>query len=96
MGATGTKLNLYLGYKLNSERETTVKTYKLGSSPMIYSPGIVAWAINGAKFKKDRPKMIRIISDGWGLPYSIAEGLLLGKVPYKIEDDAVVFSVEGA
>jgi len=82
--------------KPKPEGESDVKTYKLGSSPMIYSPGIVAWAINGAKFKKDRPKMIRILSDGWGLPYSDAEALLLGKVPYKVEGDAVVFSVGAA
>ena len=77
----------------NPKGKPSVKTYKLGSSSMIYSPGIVAWAINGAKFKKDRPKMIRIVSDGWGVPYSDAEALLIGKVPYTIEDDVVVFSV---
>jgi len=73
-----------------------MKTYKLGSSPMIYSPGIIAWAINGAKFKKDVPAMVRVVSDGWGVPYSDAEALLIGKVPYKIEDDVVVFSVGAA
>ena len=76
-----------------------MKTYRLGSGPMVHTPGLIAWAINGAKFKKDRPQMIRIVSDGWSVPYSDAEALLLGKVPYTIEDDAVVFSVptkEGA
>jgi len=73
-----------------------MKTYRLGSSPMIHSPGVIAWAINGAKFKRDRANMVKIITKGWGVPPDVAEALLLGKVPYTIEDEVVVFSVEGS
>jgi hypothetical protein len=65
--------------------------YALGSSPAIYAPGIVAWAVNGAKFKKDVPQMAKVIAEGWGVPVAAAKALVLGKVPYKIEGEAVVF-----
>lgn len=69
-----------------------MKTYRLGSSEMFYAPGMIAWAINGAKFEKDRPQMVRVISDGWGIPKAAALALLTGKVPHTIEGDTVVFT----
>jgi hypothetical protein len=68
-----------------------VKKYALGSNPMVYAPGMVAWAINGAHFKKDAPKMINVIASGWGVPVAAAKALVMGKVPYKVEGEAVVF-----
>lgn len=70
-----------------------MKTYRLGSTPAIYAPGIVRWAINGAHFKKDRPQMARVIAQGWNLPEDAALALVTKQVPYTIENDAVVFSV---
>jgi len=69
-------------------------TYRLGSSGFAYAPGVIAWAINGAKFKKDRANMVKIVTKGWGVPPDAAKALLLGRVPYTIEDEVVVFSVE--
>jgi hypothetical protein len=61
---------------------------------MFFAPGIVAWAINGAQFKRDRKKMITVISGGWGIPIPAAEALVLKKVPYIVtEDDAVQFHI---
>jgi hypothetical protein len=65
--------------------------YKLGSNEGIYAPGMVRWAINGAKFEADAPQMIKVISEGWKVPVKAAEALVLGKVPYAIEGEAVVF-----
>jgi hypothetical protein len=73
-----------------------MKTYRLGSAPMIYAPGLVAFAINGARFKKDRQQMINLIANGWGVPFGAAVKLVKGQVPYTIEDETVVFSVEAA
>lgn len=70
-----------------------MKTYRLGSSPAIHAPGMVAWAINGAAFKKDRAKMVQIIAQGWNLPEDAARELVTKRVPYTIEGETVVFSV---
>ena len=65
--------------------------YRLGSSPMIYAPGIVAWAINGYKFKRDQDQMIEVVSKGWNIPRSVARALLSGTSKYTIDGEAVVF-----
>jgi hypothetical protein len=59
---------------------------------MVYAPGLIRWAISGAQFPEDRPQMIRIISEGWNIPADAAEALLTGKVPFEVEDEAVVFT----
>lgn len=69
-----------------------MKTYRLGSSEMFHAPGMVAWAINGAKFKKDRAQMIKIISDGWNIPADAVRKLLLQEVPHTIEGETVIFT----
>lgn len=73
---------------------TNPTTYRLGSSPMLYAPGFIAWAINGAKFKRDRKRMAEIVSDGWSLPISAATALVTEKVPHTIEGDVVVFTFD--
>lgn len=73
----------------------STKTYRLGSSGLIYTPGIVRWAINGYDFPKDRRAMVRVIAEGWNIPKAAAVALLSGAAPYVAEEDGtVVFSVE--
>ena len=74
-----------------------VKQYRLGSAEMVSAPGMVLWAINGAKFESDRAQMIKVIANGWGVPQDAATALVLQQVPYTIEDEAVVFTygIEG-
>ena len=67
--------------------------YTLGSSGFVHAPGLIAWAINGAQFRKDRKKMIHVVSSGWNIPVEAATALVLKKVPYTIgENDTVQFS----
>lgn len=68
------------------------KQYRLGSAEMISAPGMVRWAINGAKFAKDRAAMVNVIATTWGVPKDAATALLLQQVPYTVEDEAVVFA----
>jgi hypothetical protein len=70
-----------------------MKTYRLGSGPMVHAPGLIAWAINGAFFKADRPAMVNIVSQTWRVPEDAALKLLTKQVPFTIENDAVVFTV---
>jgi hypothetical protein len=60
---------------------------------MIDAPGMVRWAINGAKFKRDRETMANVIASGWGLPMDAARKLVTGEVAYTVENEAVVFTV---
>lgn len=70
-----------------------MKKYRLLSSPMIHTPGIVAWAINAYNFEADRPNMLKVITEAYSLPLAAAEALLSGEVPHTVEGDAVVFTV---
>jgi hypothetical protein len=72
------------------------KTYRLGSSPLVFAPGFVGWAINGYRSKKDRPTFEAMISDGWEIPISPARALLSGAAPFTVEGDVVVFTFDGA
>jgi len=67
-----------------------MRAYKLQSSGLVCAPGVVAWAINGAEFRKDRKLMIDVIAKTWKLPYDVAEALVLKKVPYTVDDDECV------
>lgn len=66
--------------------------YRLGSSAVCHAPGIIAWAINGYKFKKDREVILSVVL-AWDIPEQVAEDLLLGKIPYTVENESVVIEV---
>jgi hypothetical protein len=68
------------------------KQYRLGSAEMISAPGLIKWAINGAHFESDRPAMVNVVANTWGVPQDAATALLLQQVPYTIEDETVVFT----
>jgi hypothetical protein len=44
---------------------------------------------------KGRTPFINIFAEGYSLDRKVVIGLLSGKIPHKVEGDAVVFSVEG-
>lgn len=66
----------------------------LTSSEGVHTPGILAWARNGYAFPKDRPAMIRVISQTYGLRRKVAQGLLDGTIPYTIDGESVCFRYE--
>lgn len=72
-------------------------TYRLGSSDMINSLGMVRWAINGYHFPKDRKAILRTITEGWKIPAEAGKALLSEAVPFTIEGTedlpVVVFTV---
>lgn len=65
--------------------------YRLGSNPLFYAPGIIAWAINGYAFKRDRKVMLRIVTEGWNIPKDVAVKLLSKKIDYTVDGETVVF-----
>lgn len=69
--------------------------YRLGSNELIHAPGVVAWAINGYHFKRDRAVLRRVIVDGWpGVPDHAAHQLLSGAAPHHVDGDTVIFTVD--
>lgn len=69
--------------------------YRLGSNELVHAPGVVAWAINGYHFKRDRAVLRRVIVDGWpGVPDHAAHQLLSGAAPHHVDGDTVVFTVD--
>ena len=65
--------------------------YRLHSTGLVYTPGFLNWAKVGSL--SDHDKMVDIISQGYNLPYTVAEGLLTGEIEYWVEGEAVVFVV---
>lgn len=68
------------------------KTYRLGSSEMVYAPGVIAWAINGYAFENDRKVLLSLVSDTWSLPEATAHRLLSREISYTIEGEVVVIT----
>ena len=78
---------------MGGEPHITMKNnYRLSSTEMIYTPGIIRFA--QSMFVTDAPAAVRILRDGYGLPNAIAEALASGYLSYEVEGEAVVFSTE--
>jgi hypothetical protein len=70
-------------------------TYRLGSSSAVHAPGLIAWAINGYAFERDRLQMLNVIGATFPtLPHTALVQLLSKKVRYEVEAETVVFEVE--
>jgi len=71
-----------------------MKTYRLQSSNLVHTPGIIAWAINGYAFKKDRKRIREIVSSSYSLPPAVTDDLLSGNIKYFVENETVIFTVK--
>jgi hypothetical protein len=68
-------------------------TYILGSSPLVFAPGMIEWAINGYAFKKDRKVLANIIHQGWNLPLDVCHKVLAKEIPYIVREEQVIINV---
>lgn len=72
-----------------STTATEPREVRLQSAPMINTPGVLRWAINGYKFKRDRKKLLRVFVEGYGgehaPPADIYDKLLKGEIEWKEE-----------
>lgn len=76
-------------------KKTEPKTYRLGSSSEVHTPGVIAWAINGYQFEDDREVLLRIVASSFpSVPKEALKQLLSKSVEYTVEDETVVFTVE--
>ena len=65
--------------------------YRLGSSPAVYAPGIINWAMSGYWNEPDRAQLRNVVTSTWAsLPDDVADKVLSGALPYSIEGEVVV------
>jgi hypothetical protein len=60
-------------------------------TPLGHTPGILRWARNGCKLKRDRKALAAVFTDGFGLTDQCAHDLLSGRIPHSIDGNSVVF-----
>lgn len=69
--------------------------YRLGSSSLVHTPGLIAWAINGFHFEEDRETLLNIIAGTFPtVPRAALEQVLLRKADYRVEGETVILMVE--
>lgn len=71
-------------------------TYRIQSSPLLYMPGIMNWAINGYKFDKDRAAIRRVLTDGCNMTQECADALLSERVPFVVVGEDIEFQYDGS
>lgn len=70
--------------------------YRLGSNELVHAPGVIAWAINGYAFQRDRAVLRHVVIACWpGIPEDAVHQLLSGSTPHATEGDTVVFAIDG-
>lgn len=69
-----------------------MRTYRLGSSPLVFTPGFVAYLRNAVKTQKRWA--FKCVRDGWGLSTKAAHALLIDGT-YTVEGSVVVLTVKG-
>ncbi len=68
----------------------------LESAPMLNTAGLLRWAMNGYKFKKDRKKLRRVFVEGFPHPRltdEVVDKLLSGELPHRIDGENVVIEL---
>ena len=71
-------------------------TLTLESTPMLNTAGLLRWAMNGYKFKKDRKKLRRVFTQSFTHPRltdDVVDKLLSGELPHKIDGENVVIEL---
>ena len=69
--------------------------YRMLSTPMVHTPGLLAWAMNGYQFEEDREHMLRIMTSTFeAIPPGVMHNLLAGEIRFQIEDETVIFQAE--
>ena len=67
----------------------TLKTYTLTSAAWIYTPSMIALAID--QFATNPKWSVKLLREGFHLPAKIAKGLASGAIAYVVEGESVIF-----
>ena len=81
--------------KVRASKAPRPKKFVLSSSPLIHTPGMIRWAINGYAFEDDRPAILNVFTSGWPtVPAAAFKAILAGKLPVTIDDEAGTVAFE--
>lgn len=69
-------------------------TYRLGSSGLVYAPGLVPY-LQLAYRTGNKSWPVKVLTEGWGLPRAAAVALLKSQDKLTIEGETVVFTHGG-
>lgn len=71
-------------------------TYRLGSTEVVNTPSVVAWAIREYSTEVDKQRILRSLSASFPLvPLRALEQLLSKAVAYDVERGSLIFSTVG-
>jgi predicted RecA/RadA family phage recombinase len=65
-------------------------TYTLKSAAWIYTPSMVALAID--QFATNPKWSVKLLREGFHLPAKVAKGLASGAISYEVKDESVIFT----
>ena len=72
---------------------TEPKQWALQSTSMVNAPGMLRWAINGYKFKRDRKVMLDVMKSWEGPSDEVYHRLLNGEIEWTVdENNSVIFT----
>lgn len=69
-----------------------MKTYRLNSTDLVSTPGIIRYAMAAFPFQPDWS--VRLLSEGYGLDESVSRGICDGSIQICIENETVTFQVQ--
>ena len=69
------------------------RTVALTSTEGVSAPGILRWAMNGYRFKRDRNALIKVMQAWPGLTRKEWQGVLSGTIPHSIDGDRVIIEL---
>lgn len=72
----------------------SAKTIRLTSSEFVSAPGMLAWAINGYRFPRDRQNILNVMKSWDGLTDAEWHDILTEKTPHKIVDNSVEITLQ--
>jgi hypothetical protein len=66
--------------------------YRLASSPMVHTPGLVAWGQNAYAFRKDRLNLMNVFTTAWpSVPEAAFDQLLSKRITHHVDGEVVIF-----
>ena len=75
---------------MSTNKNEKAKTYRLASSELVNTPGLLRWAMCGYR-TGDRRLMLRVITEGYpGVTRQAAIRLLSGEVEHVVTEDGAV------
>jgi hypothetical protein len=82
---------------VSSSPTAQIEVYRLGSSPAVYAPGILNWAIAHYWHEPDRETLRKVITNTWsGIPDEVVDRVLKQELQVELDGETVVINVDAS